>query len=317
MLSYLRLELRVSPSASGGEGGLSAPLLRRVLGLALIGRFCPFGEPLCQAAPPGGAARPPQELCHLAESCPYGVLFAASGTRRPPFALFVPPPHSKGEAEVFEVTLYGPACAQYAWALISFADALHRGLGKERRPWALREVSKLGPGGARERLCGPGLTELPAHLSPSSIELASPTYIAPAPVEVLLLSPSRFLRQGKLLKGREPVPFEVLITRILDRFQDLFGIAAGEVLDQRLRAQLEADAARVTILGDHTHWQEVKDYSARSGAEMLLGGKVGRLVYGPEAARFLPILRAGEILQVGKNATSGCGRIEVRLGDKE
>jgi CRISPR-associated endoribonuclease Cas6 len=46
---------------------------------------------------------------------------------------------------------------------------------------------------------------------------------------------------------------------------------------------------------------------------MLLGGKVGRLVYGGEAARFLPILRAGEILHVGKNAASGCGRLRVVL----
>ena len=38
--------------------------------------------------------------------------------------------------------------------------------------------------------------------------------------------------------------------------------------------------------------------------ELLLGGKVGRLIYGVEAARFLPILKAGEILHVGKNPTS-------------
>jgi hypothetical protein len=44
---------------------------------------------------------------------------------------------------------------------------------------------------------------------------------------------------------------------------------------------------------------------------MLLGGKMGRVIYGDGAARFLPILRAGEILHVGKNAASGCGRIEV------
>jgi CRISPR-associated endoribonuclease Cas6 len=46
---------------------------------------------------------------------------------------------------------------------------------------------------------------------------------------------------------------------------------------------------------------------------MLLGGKVGRLVYGGVAARFLPILKAGEILHVGKNAASGCGRIRITL----
>jgi hypothetical protein len=58
----------------------------------------------------------------------------------------------------------------------------------------------------------------------------------------------------------------------------------------------------------------VPDYSARSRSELLLGGKVGRTVYGASAARFLPLLRAGEILHVGKNAASGNGRIQVALG---
>ncbi len=58
---------------------------------------------------------------------------------------------------------------------------------------------------------------------------------------------------------------------------------------------------------------EVAYYSARSDAELLFGGKIGRLVYGEEAARFLPLLRAGEIVHLGKNPTSGCGRMRVDL----
>jgi hypothetical protein len=193
------------------------------------------------------------------------------------------------------------------------ADALQRGLGKERQPWNLREVWRVDAGGERKRLCGPGLAGLPATVPLDRLTLASETCITPAPVEILLRSPVRLLRQGKLLKGSEPVPFEVLIARILDRFKDLFAATAEGLLDTRLRAALEAEASQVPLLANETEWVEVKDYSARSGAEMLLGGKVGRLVYGPEAARFFPILRAGEILHVGKNATAGCGRIEVRL----
>jgi CRISPR-associated endoribonuclease Cas6 len=315
MFNYLRLELLASPEPPSGQiPPLSAPMLRRVLGRALIERFCPFGEPLCQAPPPAeGPVPSPLDLCRLAAECPYGVLFAASRTRRPPFALFVPPPSGGEGPAAVELTLLGPACSIYAWALWAFEEALRRGLGKERQSWSIREVWRTGLDGERERLCGPGLGGLPASLSPSSLALAGGTYIAPTPVQVVFRSPARLLRQGKLLKGREPVPFEVLIARILDRFKDLFGAAAEEILDARLRTDLEAEAARVPLRLDETEWWEVRDFSARSGAEMLLGGKVGRLVYGPEAARFFPILRAGEILHVGKNPTAGCGRIEVSL----
>ena len=65
------------------------------------------------------------------------------------------------------------------------------------------------------------------------------------------------------------------------------------------------------LIRDRTRWIEVKDYSARSRSELRLGGKVGPLLYGEEAARFLPILRAAEILHLGKNPASGCGRIRV------
>ncbi|MGH9362945.1 MAG: hypothetical protein ACRD2T_13610, partial [Thermoanaerobaculia bacterium] len=112
MHPYLRLELALGrepgPSARGDEAPIPAPLLRRVFGKALIDRFCPFGKPLCEEKP-RGALRPPrpQELCHLAETCPYGVLFAASLSARPPYALYVPAAGGNGGARRLELTLYG------------------------------------------------------------------------------------------------------------------------------------------------------------------------------------------------------------------
>jgi hypothetical protein len=312
MHPYLRLHLRVRPAGADERGEpLPAALVRRVLGKALIDTFCPFGEPRCQAVEPGREPRPrPQELCHLAEPCPYGILFAASLTPRPPFALYA---MEEAGATLLELTLFGPAWRLYPWALAAIAQAFRLGLGKERRPWELDAVSRVRPDRGREALCGGDLTRLSAALAPDVLGLALEPFLAPQPVEVDLLSPARLLQGGHLLPGRAPVPFGLLVARILDRFQGLFGDSASEVLHPAIRSAIEAEAAQVQLLFDETEWREVKDYSARTGAELLLGGKVGRLVYGPEAARFFPILRAGEILHVGKNPTAGCGRIEVRL----
>src|SRR6185503_18691478 len=109
MHPYLRFELR--PRAAEEDRGeappLPAALVRRVLGKALIDSFCPFGEPRCQAVPAGEGARPsPQDLCLLAACCPYGVLFAASSSPRPPFALHTA--RGEGGSEGFlELTLFG------------------------------------------------------------------------------------------------------------------------------------------------------------------------------------------------------------------
>lgn len=319
---YLRLELalqekRGAGRAIGGTTGnghrVSSPLLRRVLGKALIDRFCPFGKPVCEEkpSPPLRPSASPQERCDLAESCPYGVLFAASRTRRPPYALYVP--LSGPEAVCVEVTLYGAAWCLYPWVVAAAAQALDGGLGKARQQWRIAEVRRIHPDGPPERLAGGEVSTLPSSLPPDLLDLAVESPLTEQPVVVELLSPTRLLRDGRLLPGRQPVPFAVLIARILDRFAGLYGENSSDLLRPDLRATIETQAARIRLLDDSTRWIEVRDYSARSGTEMLLGGKVGRLLYDGEAARFLPILRAGEILHVGKNTASGCGRIRVDL----
>jgi hypothetical protein len=286
---YLRLELRVQPVNAPAAGSLPpAPLVRRVLGKALVDTFCSFGEPRCQATEGPGPARPtPSELCQLAESCPYGVLFAASRSPRPPFALYVAETGEEG-ACLLELTLLGPGWKLYPWALSAVRQALDLGLGKERQRYRVETIGRVRPDRTREIVCGGDLTALSAALHPDALSLGLEPFLAPQPVGIRLLSPTRLLQDGKLLPGRAPVPFDLLIARILDRFQGLFGPAGSEVLHPAIRATVEAEASRVPRLSDETSWVEVRDYSARSGSEMLLGGKVGQLVYGPEAARFFP-----------------------------
>ena len=317
---FLRLLLRLRAEGHGeGEEpvALAAPRIRRALGKALIVRFCPFGEARCQAQPAAGGRRPaPVDLCRLAEECPYGVLFAASRSSRPPFALHVPrefegfPQPSLAET-LLEITLYGPAWAHYPWALWAIKRASYRGLGTARHRWSVEEVARVRAGGDREVLCGADLRELPAALEPDEVVLRVDPAPPPQPVEVKLLSPARLLRDGRILPGSEPIPLDLLVARILDRFRGLYGEHASELLQEERRSQLEAEAAEVPLLSDETHWHEARDPVARARSEMPLGGKVGRLLYGEAAARFFSLLKAGEILHLGKNVASGCGRIQV------
>jgi len=316
MFSYLRLRLVLSPDSSAGHAAaaFTGPRIRRVLGKAMVESFCPFGETLCQPRPQVGSPPPaPSELCQLALACPYGVLFAGSHGSRPPFALCAFPRAEDDEPDVLELTLYGDAYRLYPWALLSLQRALRAGLGRQRHEWEVEEVRRVHPDRSEERLCGADLSELAPRLSPDLLGLTVEPYLAPQPVEITFLSPARLLENGKLLPGHEGVPLKLLVARILDRFRGLYGDEASEILDPAIRSVVESQAERVEILCDESSWHEVPDYSARGRSELLLGGKVGRLVYGGDAAPFFPILRAGEVLHVGKNPTSGCGRIAVDL----
>lgn len=319
MLPYLRFELEIE-AANGLTPGppLATPLFRRVLGKALVDRFCPWREPRCQS---GAATQKPRDLCRLAGTCPYGVLLGASLTPRPPFALHVSwhgSATSSGHGSAtLEVTLFGPAWPFYAWIAEELARALAGGLGRSRTPFRIREVARVSANGSRELLAASPTdgspASLPADLEPDLLGLQIEPLIAPQPVTVRLLSPARILADGRLLGGDDPLPFAVLIARILDRLVGLYGPEASAILAPEVHKVVEAAAARVPLLVDETRWVEVEDYSARNRSELLLGGKVGRLVYGPEAAPFVHLLRAGEVLHVGKNPTSGCGRIQVEL----
>ena len=316
MFPYLRFELKLRPAgalrkaAGQRRRALAGPRLRRVLGKCLIDRFCPFGKPICESRVSDEAASSPTELCDLAPTCPYGVAFAESCGRRPPFALYVPGEGGAKAPDRVELTLYGAGWRLYPWMLQGLREALRGGLGKGRLQWEIEEVWRLRADG--EELLDSGSESLPARLSPELLGLSLEPFLAPQQLEVRLCSPTRLIDQGRLVR-RAAVGLELLVARILDRFGGLYGDDSSEILRPEIRGPIEAQAARVPLLVDETTWVEAPDYSARSRSKLSLGGKVGRLVYGEAAAPFYGILRAGEILHVGKNPASGRGRIKVDL----
>jgi len=315
--TYLRLEIELE-RITGRSGADSAPApgrLRGALGKALVDAFCPFGEPCCD--PKGKGRRTPTaaatDLCRLAAGCPYGALFAASLTRRPPFALYVPERPSDGGPTMVEVTLYGPAWRHYPWVLSALGRCLGENGPRDLSGLRLGTVRRIRPDRGEEALSSGDLTNLPADLSPDVLGLAPEVFVAPRPVAVELLSPTHLLRKGRSIPREQPVPFEILVKSTLDRFAGLYGDTASPILAPEVRSGLEAEAARVPLLEQDLRAAQASHYSRRSRAHLDLGGSVGRLLYGGEAAAFAHILPAAEVLHLGKNPTFGCGRLRVDL----
>lgn len=314
MTPWLRLELELIPREleRGGERAMRAPLVRRVLGAALIERHCPFDKhPRCRSISQKGthAARRVQlrSACEQATSCPYGVLFAASRSDRPPFALYVPPVEADTPVERLEVTLLGPACEQATAVVHALGRALAVGLGQKRRSFALWRVLRQG-----EMVCGADLAELPAVIDPEFLGEPTLEPTAAGAVEVRLLSPLRLKRDGRLLKGDGPVTLAELCARVLERWEAVD--AAEAPVPELGHDELLAAAEPASLIESEIRWVEERDWSASRRQQLRLGGKVGRLLFS-DAAPLRPLLRAGEILHAGKNVTSGCGRLEVSLRD--
>jgi len=89
----------------------------------------------------------------------------------------------------------------------------------------------------------------------------------------------------------------------------------GTELDLDFRGII-AEAARIETVTCDLRWHDWERYSARQDARMKLGGFVGRVTYRGDPRLFLPLLRLGELVHVGKGTSFGLGKyvIEISYG---
>lgn len=320
MNDYLRLRLGLG--SVGPERSIPfrdqdrvwwGPLVRRVLGRALIDIDCPVGRPLCQGPPRGkrGPETSPGERCQIADRCSYGVLYASSLTRRPPFALHVPPTAPGELPEVVELTLLGPGIDQHPKAIVALSQALNRGLGQGRRQLRVLSVEAVSPRGDPVPVCGEGLRWVAGEAPVSTIDLTVGESTGDgSEVRLELMSPTRLAVRGRLLKGDAPVGLDIVVSRTIERLEEVYGQGAAALggLD---RHELESAAEKATLAEHRIEWVEVRDWSARKQIGVNLGGKLGWQVYREVVPELRAILGAASVVHLGKNPTSGCGRVEV------
>jgi hypothetical protein len=121
------------------------------------------------------------------------------------------------------------------------------------------------------------------------------------------ITPLRLMKNGRPL--RDQFSFATLITSVIRRLRDLkrsFGADQnmGEIQDDFFKF-----SETVTIHQSNLFWFPEKRYSSRQRQDVLLNGLIGQIQFIGQVAPFYPILKAGEIVHIGKSVSNGCGRI--------
>lgn len=130
-------------------------------------------------------------------------------------------------------------------------------------------------------------------------------------VTLNFLTPTRIYYSGKLTCDLE---FHILISQLLRRISMLAYFHCGiDISDWDFKGII-AKAKEVTIIKNNLRWYGWQRYSSRQDQKINMGGFVGEITYEGNIAPFLTMLRAGEILHVGKSATFGLGRYEICNG---
>jgi hypothetical protein len=126
-------------------------------------------------------------------------------------------------------------------------------------------------------------------------------------VALEFVTPTRLRQDSDLVVTPD---FATLATALLRRVSVLAEAHCGH-REPLAAKEILAGAADVRVAASDLHWHDWERYSARQDARMTLGGFLGRITFAGPLAQWLPLLRLGEVLHVGKGTAFGLGKYTV------
>ncbi len=127
-------------------------------------------------------------------------------------------------------------------------------------------------------------------------------------LKIRFLTPTRILYNGHLTLDLE---FHILIRNLLRRIALLsYFHCGGEPSEWDFKGIIEK-AKEVKIKERNLRWYDWERYSTRQDTRMKMGGFVGDITFGGNTEPFMPLIKAGEVLHVGKGTAFGLGKYEI------
>jgi CRISPR-associated endoribonuclease Cas6 len=277
------------------------------------------------------------ETCDLRSVCPYTAVFhpfvpdgseKISTNRDIPRPFVIKPPldtketYLPGEQFSFDVVLVGKTKDYLPYFIVTFKELSQAGLGRGRAPLELAAVAHVSSDGAEAPVYnsesnlvqppkeGISWADLCSSVGCSNGSMNSPQAGASEIKRITLrfLTPTMLKADG--VQARRP-SFGPIAKRLRDRINALAYFYCGKGLEIDFKA-FGDDADKIVTAADSTRWVESSRYSRRREVTHDLSGFVGEVSFEGELGPFIPYLKLGEYLHVGKNAVFGNGwyRIE-------
>ena len=272
------------------------------------------------------------ETCDLRNVCPYTAVFQPfvpegsekiSKNRDIPRPFVIKPPlemketYLPGERLSFDVVLIGKVKDYLPYFIVTFKELSQAGLGRNRSPVELRAVGHVGSDGIEVPVYTrqDNLVRPPAEAI-SWTDLCA-THISNNGTANVTRLTLRFLTPTMLKVDRMQVrraAFGPIAKRLRDRINALSYFYCGKGLEIDFKAFGE-QAEGIKTVSDSTRWVESARHSRRRGVTHDLSGFVGEVSFEGDLAPFLPYLKLGEYVHVGKNAVFGNGWYRIVHAD--
>ncbi len=256
--------------------------------------------------------------CLLRHRCVYSYVFETpppattermTKYRRAPHPFVIEPPldtktrFAPGEAIDFGLVLIGRADDYLPYFIYAFDELGKLGIGKGKAKYRLDTVQREGEilyEGSRGVL-KPSAAPPPASADPFTAGQTATN------LSLRLLTPLRIVSNGEL----NSVPdFQSIFRTLLRRISLLSYFHCGNEPDLDFTGLIER-AGQVVTEFRSLRWHDWERWSARQDTRMKMGGVVGRMSFCGDLGEFLPFMRQGELLHVGKGTAFGLGWYEM------
>lgn len=268
------------------------------------------------------------DTCLLKEKCVYAYIFESilpQGSaimrkyKRIPHPFVIRPSLSKqkyfrpGDKLTFSLILIGKAISYLPYFIYTLEELGKIGIGKGRGNYELSEVhygDKLIYN-SRDKQLKAASTSNPSKQNevPQNSKL----------ITLNFFTPTRLIYQEDLVLDLE---FHILIRTLIRRITTLAYFHCDTDMSQMNFKEIIAQAEKVKVESRNLIWDDWERYSSRQETKMNLGGFKGKITFSGEIAPFLPWIKLGEAVHVGKGTSFGLGGYEMGkignlLGEKD
>lgn len=258
---------------------------------------------------------PPPEDTHILRKYPTA-----------PHPFIIEPPldtrrlYEPGEELKFGLVLIGRAIDYLPYFIYTFEELGRIGIGKGRGKYELREVRVEGRtrgGEGREGRTGEVIYRGDTKTLSSKYRLITGHDLLVkedsriphlgSRIILLFLTPTRLKYEESLTSELE---FHILLRNLLRRISLLSYFHCGKRLEIDFRGMIEK-ARKIRTRDRELKWVDWERYSARQETRLKMGGFVGSITFEGELEEFLPVLRLGELVHVGKGTSFGLGQYRI------
>jgi len=122
------------------------------------------------------------------------------------------------------------------------------------------------------------------------------------------LTPTRIIFDGHLTLDLE---FHILIRNLLRRLSLLYYFHCnGDPSEWDFKGIIE-QSKEIEVKEKNLSWYDWERYSGRQETRMKMGGFVGEITFEGDIEPFMPFIKAGEVLHVGKGTGFGLGKYRI------